>query len=264
MKTFLKLLFTALFAVALIFTAFAQDEMEQEEIPFEELSTEEQIIALKKQLDALSWISGFKLSGEAKSGLYWRRRQTDGEPAQELITLHSMDDAANRKNMAAHIRQAAQHEQQACEALGNIIDHFVMTMENDAESLQTVKGFPMPLRIDTTLMTSGGEFRVHYLMGAILIGKGFCCDYDILTGEYKMHKDKKALTFDTFTDFTWIIQKTSMKFFVNGELYHHRDDMPYMDIITKASSVMKTMASVRISACRGSTITVKSLKATQL
>ena len=36
---------------------------------------------------------GFKIGGEAKSGIYWQSTQTDGKPADEYIGLHNMDDA---------------------------------------------------------------------------------------------------------------------------------------------------------------------------
>ena len=40
---------------------------------------------------------GLKVSGEAKSGIYWQSVQDDGKEADEYIGLHSMDDAGDYK-----------------------------------------------------------------------------------------------------------------------------------------------------------------------
>jgi len=95
MNKIFKLFLTAMLAFALVCPVFAQEADEpEEEIPFEELSTDEKINVLKERLDGLNnKIGGFKLSGEAKSGLYWRSAQNDGMEVDEFIGLHSMDDA---------------------------------------------------------------------------------------------------------------------------------------------------------------------------
>jgi len=55
-----------------------------------------------------------------------------------------------------------------------------------------------------------------------------------------------------------------MEVYVNGELYHRRDDLPYIKAIKQAPSICKIKAPVRISAANGSTVTVKSLSITRL
>jgi len=99
MDKILKTFLTVLLSFVLVCAAFAQDqdaeaqEGEEKEIAFKDLPIEERINILKARVDKFYETSGFRVSGEAKTGIYWRSSQDDGMPPNEYIGLHSMDDA---------------------------------------------------------------------------------------------------------------------------------------------------------------------------
>jgi len=51
------------------------------------------ILALAVMVTGASFAQEFVLSGEAKTGIYWQSVQNQGEPLEEYIGLHNMDDA---------------------------------------------------------------------------------------------------------------------------------------------------------------------------
>ena len=89
-KIFSLLLVFLLFALPV----FAQEEAEQNE----PLSIEEQLAQIREELDRVNQrANAFRVSGEAKTGLYWRSTQDDGKEPDEYLGLHSMDDAGGEQ-----------------------------------------------------------------------------------------------------------------------------------------------------------------------
>jgi len=149
-------------------------------------------------------------------------------------------------------------------------DNLVITMSDNSECMQTLDGYSLPLRIDITAMTTDNEIALYYLMGRLIFnhvhivnGSKPFIDQDILTGAATYH-NKPSIPPNTFVDITWIIEKTYMEVYLNGELYLRRNDMPYINALQKAPEIAKILAPVRISAANDSKITIKSLTITEL
>ena len=93
MKKILSVLLTLSILMWFAPLAFSEEGQTEESEPVV-LSVEEQIQQLREEVAKLKKVqSHFKLSGEAKTGVYWQNIQTDGKEAEEYIGLHNMDDA---------------------------------------------------------------------------------------------------------------------------------------------------------------------------
>jgi hypothetical protein len=145
-------------------------------------------------------------------------------------------------------------------------DKLVTTAEGDIDCLQTVRGYSLPLRIDVSAMTDS-EIRLYYLMGEVMFNydrpEQFH-DHDIITGAWNEHLNKPPLPVNKFVDISWVIEKEYMEVLIDGELFYRCDKSPYIEILHKSPDVSKIQAPVRVSAANGSTVTIKSLKITEL
>jgi len=149
--------------------------------------------------------------------------------------------------------------------------NLVTTMVDDSDCLQTVDGYSLPLRVDVTVSTCGGELRLYYLMGALLFNhihevngkKPFLCS-DVISGVGALFSDKPNIPSNKFVDISWVLETDYVEVYVDGELYYRQENMPYMTALRQTPDIGKLLAPVRISAANDSTITIQSLTVTEL
>ena len=152
---------------------------------------------------------------------------------------------------------------------GNML---VVTMEDDSECLQTIENYSLPIRIEVTVMTDRKDIRLNYLMAQLIFNCGHTApnptklDFivtDVIT-EKSFFEEKPVIPPNKFVDISWIIEKEYMEAYVDGVLYYKNIDFQYINILKQAPDVSRISMPVRIGAGNGSTITVKSLKVTEL
>lgn len=143
----------------------------------------------------------------------------------------------------------------------------IMSAPRDVECMQTMESYSFPLRIDAEVKTDSTNIRLYYKDGRVIlnweINKDEMKIHDILTGRGYGYRGAGRVPENEFMEVTWIIGRSEMLVLVNGELRHLEDDYPYMT----ARAVLqnkKIVDSVKISAAWGSTVTLKSLKITEL
>lgn len=143
----------------------------------------------------------------------------------------------------------------------------IICAPKDIECVQTAESYSFPLRIDVTVKTDSSNIRLYYKEGRIIlnweINKDEMKIHDILTGRGYGYHGKGRVLENEFVDITWILDKNEMLLLVNEELRQIEDDFPYMT--SRAVNLNKKICEpFRISAAWGSTVTVKSLKITEL
>jgi hypothetical protein len=145
-------------------------------------------------------------------------------------------------------------------------NELVITTEGDADCLRTADSYTLPIRVDLTAKTDGNDIRIIYNNGQIIYNLGDAPEYfiltDILIGEQcSFIKDK--ISPGEYVEITWWIEETCMEVYVNGEKRHAYENLPYHGLL-KIEPGRTVTSPVRISAANGSTVTVKSLKVTEL
>ena len=180
-------------------------------------------------------------------------------PTVHEIDLNTMIPSANRQDRPA----GGDTKQIASFIDGELIIH----ASRDLECMQTAESYCLPLRIDTTLKTDSTNIRLYYKEGRVILNWEVRKDelrvHDILTGRGYGYYGRGRVPENEYADITWIIDRTEMLIIVNEELRHYEDGYPYME--SRAVSQNKAVCEpVRISAALGSTVTVKSLKVTEL
>ena len=137
----------------------------------------------------------------------------------------------------------------------------------DIECVQTAESYSFPLRIDITAKTDSTNIRLYYKEGRVILNwevrKEELRIHDMLTGRGYGYYGTGRIPENEYVDITWIIDRGEMLVLVNEELRHIEDDYPYMTA-RAVSMNRKICEPVRISAALGSTVTVKSLKVTEL
>ena len=176
------------------------------------------------------------------------------------IDLQTMIPSTNRKDRSV---TASNRKQKATFSNGEL----TITASGDLECMQTTESYSFPLRIDITAKTNGSNIRLYYKEGRIIlnweINKDDLRIHDILKGKGSGHYGGGRIPENKYIDIAWIIDRNEMLVLVNEELRHIGDEHPYMTsrAVTQNKKIREP---VRISAAHGSTITVKSLKVTEL
>ena len=176
------------------------------------------------------------------------------------IDLTAMTPASNRKDRPV---TDANRKQKISFSNGELI----LNAPGDLECVQTPESYSFPLRIDITAKTNGSNIRLYYKEGRVIlnweINKDDLRIHDILTGKGCGCYGSGRIPENEYADITWIIGRNEMLILVNEELRYIENDLPYMTARAVALN-KKICEPVRISAAHGSTVTVKSLKVTEL
>jgi len=176
------------------------------------------------------------------------------------IDLQTMIPSSNRKDRPV---TDANRKQRATFSNGELI----LTAPGDLECMETAEKYSFPLRIDITAKTNSSNIRLHYKDGKVIlnweINKDDLKIHDILTGRGFGYYGFGRIPENEYVDITWVIDKNETLLLVNEELRHIDDDYPYMSARAIISN-KKICEPVRISAAWGSTVTIKSLKVTEL
>ena len=176
------------------------------------------------------------------------------------IDLKTMTPSSNRKDRPV---ADGNRKQKSTISDGELILH----APGDLECMQTAESYSFPLRIDMTAKTDSSNIRLYYKDGKIILNweikKEELKIHDILTGRGYGYYGGGRVPENEYVDITWIIDRSEMLVLVNEELRHIDNDYPYME--SRAVTLNKNIsAPVRISAAWNSTVTVKSLKVTEL
>jgi len=143
----------------------------------------------------------------------------------------------------------------------------ILTADGDLGCAQTAENYTLPLRINLTAKTDSTNIRVYYKMGEIIFNWECNLDelrfHDILFGTNYGYEDKGKIPQNEYVDITWVIEKEFMEIYVNGELRHKGDNYQYIGLLMREPD-QKVCAPIKISAAWGSTVTIKSLKVTEL
>ena len=146
-------------------------------------------------------------------------------------------------------------------------DELVIKAEGDIDCLQTVENYTLPLRVDLIAKTNSTNIRIYYNAGSLTFN--WECDldslivHDIIFASEQYNDKGGRIPVDEFVDISWVIEKRYMEVYVNGELRLKHDSYPYIGLLMIEPN-RKIIAPVRIAAAWGSTVTVKSLKVTEL
>lgn len=149
----------------------------------------------------------------------------------------------------------------------NINDELVIKAEGDINCLQTYESYSLPLRIDLTAKTDSTNIRLYYKCGEVIFN--WECNteelrvHDILTGNNYGYPNMGSIPTNEYVDITWVIEKKFMEIYVNGQLRMRGESYPYIGLLMLEPNRMVSEP-IRVSSAWGSTVTVKSLKVTEL
>jgi len=130
--------------------------------------------------------------------------------------------------------------------------------------LNTPQWFNGPIMISLRAKTNA-DILIFYSFG-VLVLSAYSNDiwvYDIATSRRNGHLNHSSLPCDEFVDIEWVIAKDVMAIRVNGQLWSKSDVYPYIKKI-KTDPNYEICSPVRINSAFGSTVTVESLRVTEL
>jgi len=142
----------------------------------------------------------------------------------------------------------------------------LMKAEGYSNGMRTTQQFKLPLKIEVRAKTDG-EIHVKYENGFISLNsihfRNALAIQGIAEDEFKLYKKRGEIPMDEFFDIEWILGKNVMAVKANGEVRHVNDNYGY--IKTYANNPDFNLSSgVIIAAQCGSTVTVESLRVTEL
>jgi len=142
----------------------------------------------------------------------------------------------------------------------------VITADDWGNGMATTQNFKLPLRIKVRAKTNK-EINIKYAKGAIVFRDSRIDDsslpiWDIISGNWEVHKNGAGIPHDEFVDFEWIFGKDIMVAKANGEIRHIGNNYTYMDELNKSD--FNLLSPVIIEAVTGSTVTVESLRVTEI
>ena len=138
--------------------------------------------------------------------------------------------------------------------------------EGNTLSMRTPLKYELPIRIDLTAKTNDTNIKLYYGLSEIIFN--WECNQDELlvqdlTGSRYSYPKKGYVSIDEYVDITWIIHTSYMKILLNNKEILHNENFPYIFAL-KNDLDKKTAEYVRVGSAMGSTITVKSLKITNI
>jgi DNA-binding transcriptional MerR regulator len=137
--------------------------------------------------------------------------------------------------------------------------------DNGSRSMITREAFTGPVKIELRAKTDDTNIRLQYHHGIVLINweyeRNTLVVFDVSTGQFNTYKKRGRVPVDTFVDVEWIIGREIMTLSIDGELRHAGDDYHYIQAMKKSEL---PPAPVGISTAYGSTVTVESLKITEI
>jgi len=137
----------------------------------------------------------------------------------------------------------------------------------DAASMTTPTEFSLPIKIELRAKTNKTDINIDFGKGWVSYNhhqtpaKWFIMD--IISGHVKSYKFRKPAVVDEFVDIEWFMGKDVMVVKLNGEIQHISKDYDYIKAF-KENPDYKLSAAVNIVTTGGSTLTVESLRITEI
>ena len=142
----------------------------------------------------------------------------------------------------------------------------VMTSPGDDSGMVTKQWFNGPVKIELRAKTDGDNIRLYYNFGQVIFSWEYRRDElrmnDIVEDMGFGYPDCGEMPVDEFVDIEWIIGREIMAVKVNGELRHAGTHYPYIAKLQEPD--FELCSPVRVGAAWGSTVTVESLRVTEL
>ena len=137
----------------------------------------------------------------------------------------------------------------------------------DAAMMATPREFTLPIKIELRAKTNKTDINMDFGKGWISynhhqVGKKWFI-MDIVSGHVKSYKLRKPAIVDEFVDIEWFMGKDVMVVKLNGEIQHIGKDYDYIKAF-KDNPDYKLSAAVNITTTGNSTLTVKSLRVTEI
>jgi len=130
----------------------------------------------------------------------------------------------------------------------------------------TPKWFNGPVKIELRAKTDSTNIRLYYCYGEMIINWECNLDelriHDVATSKEFGYHDVGRVPCDEFVDIEWLIGRDVMAVKVNGELRHAGVHYPYIEKLKEPDNEIGSR--VRVTSDFGSTVTVESLRVTEL
>jgi len=137
----------------------------------------------------------------------------------------------------------------------------------DGAQMVTPRQFGLPLKIEMRAETNNTDINLEYAKGWICYNhhqtrnKWFIMDF--LSGSVSSYKLPRKAAVNEFVNVEWFIGKEMMVIKVNGEIQHVGSDYEYVRVFNENPDYSLSSA-VTISTTGGSTLTVESLRITEI
>ena len=131
--------------------------------------------------------------------------------------------------------------------------------------MATPQKFNCPLKIELRVKSDNGDISIHYANGYIISGNNGGCIFDVYNKKFHdyTYRDIKYDEFADFANIEWVLGKKFMVIKINGEIRYFSNDCEYIKAFNENPEYTLSSA-VSVNTANGTTITVESLRVTEL